>query len=122
MEEFDRILELERLIAAENAAIAEHKKRLLVLEMEQEKLRIESTPLLSEVGKMQYQGFGWSIQKGRPSAELKQDIAIESLPEQFVRKSPNKVEILKVYRQNPEMVSAFADILVSPDKITFKAV
>lgn len=122
MKEFNKILDYDREIAFLESQMKDLKLKQDLLKMKRDKLAIESAPMLSEVGKIDTDGIRWSVQKGRPSIDLKEGITVEALPENFVRKAPDKVELLKVWKQSPELVESFAQVNFSPDKITYKLI
>lgn len=122
MEELNKILEIDESIAAKKAAIEKLKTEMLALEIERDRLSRSVLTMIDGVTAFEDSGVKWKVQKGRPSVVLKPEITVLSLPEMFISKSPNKVAILKAYKQSPELVESFATIEVSPDKLTYKVV
>ena len=122
MDEFAEILRLDDELREIKAQIAALKKQADLLQMQRDRLAIEGAPILSQVTCLEAEGMGWTVQKGRPSVHLKPEITVLSLPENFIRKAPDKPAMLRAYRQSPELIESFADIEYSPDKLTYKLI
>ena len=136
MEELTRILDLDREIADKKTAmsaaqakidalkielgIEQLKTEVLELSAQKEEAEILAAALLSEVKTLEFSGVQFKVKKGSKSVRLKENFDIDTIPDRFVRikKEPDKNAMKKA---KPADIAAFAEIVVSPDKVTYQA-
>ncbi len=100
------------------------KAEIEALKVEKESVAIAGASIIQEVGKIQIDGIEFGIQKGKESVHIKEDCDLEKVPREFVTVSlsPNKREIAKAHKVNPEAITAFAKVVRAPDKLVYKVV
>lgn len=122
MKELQKILTLDRLIAEKKADIEINKRELIALEASRNAAATSALGMFDNLTELEDGDVKWKVQKGRPSVVIRDDVKIDSIPEELTRRSPDKRLILKAAKTNPESIAAFAEIQYSPDKLTYSII
>lgn len=134
MEEFTALVTIDQQITEKKATLAEAQAKIDALKIElkleeikaeldqlntkREELAIAAAPILSEIGKCEFEGYEFRVQRGAVSVQMKDKIDLKKIPPQFVRTKlePDKNAIKKA---SPSEIEAFATLVKAPDKITY---
>ena len=117
MKELSEIINLDQLIQDKKKQIQNEQTVLAVLGIQREKLAGKFLGAM-ETDRFECNGVIWKKQKGRESVELK----TKDIPEQYCVLTPDKRAILAAYREDPTAITSFADVVRSPEKLTYKVV
>lgn len=117
----EQIAELDRKITAEKKAIAEHRNKLLMLELERAKVAkkiLQKFP--PDSNKLEGEGVTWQ-RRVNQKVVLHENITVDALPEIFTSKSINRRAIAKAHKQDPKLIESFAAIETT-ESLTYKVI
>jgi len=116
-----RLIELDRQIAAKKAAIAQQKNELYLLDIERAKFTQQILGVFPEGEKKLDVGEVRFTRRTHTKVILKEHVTVSALPDMLIRKSPDKAAIAKVAKSNPKLTESFADIETT-ESLTYKII